>query len=101
MAVKVPDYIGTVLPFRYVEIEGYPGTVKDANVVRSSVYYLSDDFASNFNSSDSVLNAVWKLCKYSVKALSFAGIYMDGDRERIPYEVDAHINQLSNYCVDK
>lgn len=26
---------------------------------------------------------------------------MDGDRERIPYEADALINQLSHYCVDR
>ncbi len=26
---------------------------------------------------------------------------MDGDRERIPYEGDAYINQLGHYCVDR
>jgi hypothetical protein len=28
------------------------------------------------------------------------GLYIDGDRERIPYEADALINQLSHYAVD-
>lgn len=46
------------------------------------------------------MNAVWELCKYSIKATSFAGIYVDGDRERIPYEADAYINQLCHYSVD-
>ncbi|MGI6302875.1 MAG: hypothetical protein ACOX52_17715 [Verrucomicrobiota bacterium] len=32
---------------------------------------------------------------------SFAGIYIDGDRERIPYEGDAYINQLGHYAVDR
>ena len=32
---------------------------------------------------------------------SFAGIYVDGDRERIPYEADALINQLCHYGVDR
>jgi hypothetical protein len=27
-------------------------------------------------------------------------IYVDGDRERIPYEADAYINMLSHYAVD-
>ncbi len=35
-----------------------------------------------------------------MKATSFAGVYVDGDRERIPYEADAYINQLSHYLVD-
>ena len=51
-------------------------------------------------SSDSILNQVWELCKYSQKATSFAGYYVDGDRERIPYEADAYLNQLSHYSVD-
>jgi alpha-L-rhamnosidase len=40
------------------------------------------------------------MCKYSQKATSFAGVYIDGDRERIPYEADAYLNQLSHYSVD-
>ena len=39
-------------------------------------------------------------CKFSMKATSFCGYYVDGDRERIPYEADAFINQLSHYAVD-
>jgi hypothetical protein len=41
------------------------------------------------------------LCKYSIKATSFCGVYVDGDRERIPYEGDAYINQLCHYGVDR
>ena len=59
-----------------------------------------DDFSSEFTSSDTILNQIWDLCKYTIKATSFAGLYIDGDRERIPYEADAIINQLSHYCVD-
>jgi hypothetical protein len=47
------------------------------------------------------LNDIWALCKYSMKATSFCGVYVDGDRERIPYEADAYINQLSHYAVDR
>jgi hypothetical protein len=35
-----------------------------------------------------------------MKATSFCGYYVDGDRERLPYEADALINQLSHYAVD-
>lgn len=100
-AIKMPAYIGEVLPFRYVEIEGYAGDLQQTDVVRAYVHYPFDDFAAHFESSDPVLNAVWELCKYSIKATTFAGVYVDGDRERIPYEGDIYINQLSHYGVDQ
>ncbi|GAA4799279.1 hypothetical protein GCM10023231_30080 [Olivibacter ginsenosidimutans] len=100
-AVLMPDYIGEVLPFRYIELEGYAGKLTKENVVRSVVNYPFNDEAAFFESSDSVLNKIWELCKYSVKATTFAGVYVDGDRERIPYEADAYINQLCHYAVDK
>ncbi|NGF57700.1 family 78 glycoside hydrolase catalytic domain [Parapedobacter sp. SGR-10] len=100
-AIHMPDYIGEVLPFRYVEIEGYTGKIEKSAITRATVHYPFDDFAAHFESSDTILNAVWELCKYSIKATSFAGIYVDGDRERIPYEADAYINQLCHYSVDK
>lgn len=101
VAIKMPDYIGEVLPFRYVEIEGYAQPLTANALTRLFVHYKFDDESSSFHSSDSTLNAVWDLCKYSIKATSFLGIYVDGDRERIPYEADAYINQLSHYAVDK
>ncbi len=98
--VQVPANIGEVFPFRYVSIENYPGFVNSGSVKRKMVHYPFADEASTFVSSDTVLNKVWELCKYSVKATSFCGYYVDGDRERIPYEADAFINQLSHYAVD-
>lgn len=99
-AVLMPDYIGEVLPFRYCEVEGYHGEPAFGDILRESVHYPFDDYASSFNSSNDTLNRIWELCKYSIKATSFAGIYVDGDRERIPYEADALINQLCHYGVD-
>lgn len=97
--ILMPDSIGEVYPFRYVEIEGVK-KVKARNIVRHTVHYPFNWKASHFESSDTVLNAVWDLCKHTVYATSFAGIYVDGDRERIPYEADAIINQLSHYAAD-
>lgn len=100
-AIKMPPTIGEVFPFRYVEIEGYDSELKPHQLVRQMVHYPFDSNAATFFSSDSVLNQVWELCKYSMLATSFTGIYVDGDRERIPYEADAVINQLSHYAVDR
>lgn len=100
-AVKMPPYIGEVYPFRYCEVENYTGILTPQSVEREMVHYPFDDSASEFVSSDDILNQIWELCKYSVKATSFAGIYVDGDRERIPYEADALINQLCHYSVDR
>lgn len=97
--ILMPEEIGEVYPFRYVEIEGLASEGECA-FVRTAVNYPFDETASGFECPDSVLNAVWDLCKYSIKATSFCGCYVDGDRERIPYEADALINQLAHYCVD-
>jgi hypothetical protein len=99
-AILMPAYVGEVLPFRYCEIEGYKTLLTAANIVRESVHYPFDETASFFHCSNDTLNQIWDLCKYSVKATTFAGIYVDGDRERIPYEADALINQLCHYSVE-
>ena len=100
-AVRMPSGIGEVYPFRYCEIEGIEDPDRVSDVCRHSVRYPFDDRAAEFASSDTTLDRVWALCRYSVEATSFAGLYVDGDRERIPYEADALINQLSHYCVDR
>lgn len=96
--VATPD---RVMPFRYAEIEGWTGAMDPAIATQVTDHYPFDDTASSFRCSDPVLNDVWELCKHSIKATSFLGIYIDGDRERKPYEADAYINQLGHYCVDR
>lgn len=127
-AVLMPDYVGEVMPFRYAEVEILPatpvktdktvatetaepaqvGSLFDAapepvvlSVVRETVAYPFDVSAAYFDCDDDRLNRVWDLCRYSIPATTFAGYYVDGDRERIPYEGDALPNQLSHYCVDR
>ncbi len=98
MAVRLPDSFPVLMPFRYAEVTGGGEVV----AARQLVYrgYWEED-ASYFHSSDSVLNQVWDLCKYTIGATTFAGLYVDGDRERIPYEADAYLNQLSHYTTDR
>lgn len=98
-AILMPQYIGEVTPFRYCELEGYSAPLSKNLIVQEIVFYPFDETESHFTSSDTVLNQVWDLCKYSIKATSFLGVYVDGDRERIPYEADAYINQLGHYGV--
>jgi len=99
-AIALPDRPGVVMPFRYCEIENLKIPIGDIEIVQKAFHYTFHDRASSFTSSDTVLNALWDLCKHTIKASSFAGVYVDGDRERIPYEADAFINQLSHYSVD-
>lgn len=99
-AVLMPAYIGEVLPFRYVEIEGLPAETQ-MELVRLYVHHPVAQYESTFQSSDEILNQVWDLCKYSMEATSFIGYHIDGDRERIPYECDALINQLGWYGTER
>ncbi|WP_294083347.1 family 78 glycoside hydrolase catalytic domain [Proteiniphilum sp. UBA5384] len=98
-AVLMPRYIGEVTPFRYCEIENYTHPLQEKDLVRETVFYPFSEKKSCFHSSDTVLNQVWDISEYSIKATSFLGVYIDGDRERIPYEADALINQLSHYSM--
>ena len=99
MAVALPDSFPVIMPFRYAEIE----SAKDlsaGNVTQVAYFNYFEEETSSFTSSNNILNQVWEMCKYTQKATTFAGVYVDGDRERIPYEADAYLNQLSHYSVD-
>ena len=104
-AVLMPSYIGEVMPFRYLEIEGLQVSESQLEELREGIVrsYVHHPFGPvpAWDSSDEVLNALWDLCSYSMEATSFTGYHIDGDRERIPYECDALINQLCVYGVDR
>jgi len=99
--LKMPEDVGEVMPFRYCELTGVPGPFDQRSIQQVAVHYPFDDRASEFSSSDETLNKVWELCRYSIKATSYCGLYIDGDRERFPREADSYINQISHYCVDR
>ncbi|WP_215223969.1 sulfatase-like hydrolase/transferase [Echinicola shivajiensis] len=100
-ALTLPEGTPVLVPYRYAELEGAKGDLNKADFVQLAYHTYFDDHASDFQSSDSILNQVWDLCKYSIKATTFNGLYVDGDRERIPYEADAYLNQLSHYTTDR
>lgn len=100
IAVSMPDSFPVILPFRYAEID-CEQDLKANDLTQEAYFHYFDNGASSFSSSNEILNQVYDLCKYSQKATSFTGFYIDGDRERIPYEADAYLNQLSHYSVDR
>ena len=100
-ARRIPADIGPVMPFRYVEIENSPVNLTQDSARQIAVRYPFDENAAHFTSSDPTLNAVWELCRYSIAATTYAGVYVDGDRERKPYEADAYIDQLGHYSLDR
>ena len=100
-AVLTPASWGTLTPFRWVEVAGWP-TELHVNQIRRRAAFDSTwaDAAATFHSSDPMLDKVWDLCHYSIKATTFAGVFVDGDRERLAYEADAYLTQLSYYAGD-
>ena len=111
-AIRPPDYsnsagainpidCGAVMPFRYLEISNFPGTLRPTDIVQMRLLSYFDTNAASFSSSSTGLNQIWDLCRNSMQILTFDGIYVDGDRERKPYEADSYIHQMSSYAVDR
>ncbi|MHA7943608.1 sulfatase-like hydrolase/transferase [Formosa sp. 3Alg 14/1] len=100
-AIPLPKGFPPLLPFRYAEIEGAQSSINANDVEQLAYHTFWDEKASSFKSDNNILNQVWDLSKYSIKATTFNGLYVDGDRERIPYEADAYLNQLSHYTTDR
>ncbi|AXC13398.1 Alfa-L-rhamnosidase [Acidisarcina polymorpha] len=98
-AVLTPPGWGVFLPFRWVEIEGWPGELRVNEIRRLAAFDSTwNDDAAALRSSDETLNQIWDLCHYTIKATTFAGVFVDGDRERLAYEADAYLTQLSYYA---
>ena len=97
----MPPSVGPVMPYRYVEIESLPAPPGPRACVQRATHSPFDDHDAAFTSSDAALVRVWDLCRYTMKATSFCGIFVDGDRERHPYEADAYINQLGYYYATR
>jgi hypothetical protein len=97
----LPPQMREVIPFRYCQV--LPGTesvtVEGAQQLRLNIEF--DDTASSFSSSSEALNQVYDLCKYSIKVNTFNGDYAGSERERMLYEADTYIEQMSHYAIDR
>ncbi|MEQ9301243.1 MAG: alpha-L-rhamnosidase C-terminal domain-containing protein [Cyclobacteriaceae bacterium] len=98
---KLAPFYPEVLPYRFVEIIGDSGVFEIISVTQRALFYPFDEEASSFSTDNENLNQVLELCKYTLKATPFLGLYADGNRERMPYEADAYIQQLGHYAVDR
>lgn len=97
--IPVRPEFGVVMPFRAAEIHecGFP--LDAGKIRRLAVSYPADRDEASFECDDDRLNKVWDFCRHSMFATSFAGQFVDGDRERIPYEADAFASQMNWYAV--
>lgn len=97
MAVVLPPEVGVVMPFRYVDQVAGPGRLS----FRRMYVHWPMKCKVSCPLEDLDVRKVWDFCQYSIVATSFAGLMVDGDRERIPYEGDIYINMLGQlYGVD-
>ena len=96
-----PEGCGDVTPFRYLELTNFPGRLTVKDVVQMRLLSRFNTNAATFTSSSPALDQIWNLCRNSMQILTFDGIYVDGDRERKPYEADSYIHQMSSYAVDR
>lgn len=97
--IDMPEEIGEVLPFRYVEVR-YPSEKCHIDYInRRAIFHEFSDGAADFDSDNKLLNNIWELCRYTMKATSAFGVFIDGERERFPREGDSYVNQLGWYCT--
>lgn len=81
--------------FRYLEIVGAPEPVTEENLKALALVYPFDRETASFSSSNENLNQVYQLSKNSIESLN-VNFYTDSwTRERINYEADGYLQQLS------
>ncbi len=97
----MPPEMPEVVPFRFFEIRSLDERVKVNDITQKALYYLYDENAANFSSSNPSLDAVYDLSKYSTIANTFNGDYANSERERMMYEADCYIQQMSHYAIDR
>lgn len=95
----LPGGLKAVFPFRFAEVRGAENRLIPTKSAQLMIRYPADFGVSSFTSSNSTINDVWEFSKHTIEATTFAGIFVDGNRERKPYEADAYINQLGYYSV--
>ena len=83
--------------FRYIEVLGSPVEITADNIKGIAIRQEFNDDDSYFVSDNEILNDVYELCKYSIKATTQDMLVDSQTRERGPYEGDQFVNELSMY----
>ena len=95
---SLPFGMTGVVPFRYVRISSDKENL-DYQVKQIKIKYPYKENPSSFVSSNKQLNAVWRLAADTIKNTSFTNFFVDGNRERRPYEADAYFTYLSQNAL--
>ena len=90
---------GTIMPFRWLEVVRAPFPVTFDNIRQVPVYYPYDMGEESFSCDSPELVRVHDFCKHTIRATTYMGKFIDGDRERLPYEADSYITQLGTYAI--
>ncbi|MDR3061562.1 MAG: hypothetical protein LBU57_05550 [Dysgonamonadaceae bacterium] len=98
---ELPAHMEEVIPFRYCEIVAKDLDLSLISAEQMRLYTEFDEYASNFTSSNPLLNDIYNLCRYSVMANTFNGDYASSQRERMMYEADTYIHQMGHYATDR
>ncbi len=86
--------------FRYAELFGYHDQLEPEQVRQFTVRAPFNTSAGQMQSSNSDLNRIWDLCKYTIQATTM-DLYTDCfSRERIAYEADSFITMRSHFAVE-
>lgn len=90
-----------VVPFRYAEVRPSAARVSVVSARQLALWSEFNDSAASFSSASADLDAVYELCRYSLKVNTFNGDYASSERERMMYEADTYIQQMAHYAVDR
>jgi alpha-L-rhamnosidase len=98
----------TIEQFGYVwtdsmQINGYngPDILDESNIKFIAIRNPFDDSASDFHSSNNLLNEIFKFCKISMKNLNVDYYWDTPQNERLTYEGGAIIQQMTSYTMDR
>lgn len=83
--------------FRYVTIKNMPVNLSEEEITGLTVRSAFDEEASDFESSNSILNDIYDMTKYTSK-MTTQGLYVDTQsRERLAYEGDTLITGMTSF----
>ncbi|KEI35418.1 hypothetical protein FRA_34c06330 [Francisella sp. W12-1067] len=97
---ELPNGITGVIPYRYVIVKKGSLNLTEFSLEQVAISYPFDSYNTKFISSDMSLNKVFELCKHTILATSFANLFVDGNRERLPYEADTYLTTLSQFALN-
>jgi len=99
-AVPLSAELGSLIPFRYAEIEKSSVAITQESLRQVMVHYPFDDKASAFVCDLPELDRIYSAAKQTIKALSYAGRYIEDERRRVSVPA-AYVAQLGHACLDR